>query len=71
MSDLNNTGASDNADETNADYQKRTSVTVGEMRQQHGAQFAPGFQDSDRMGEVLANAGANTVEEFLERSSKR
>ncbi len=58
----------DQASESNAEYVKRTSVTVGELRKSHGSHFAPGFQDSDKIGEVLARAGVNTLEELLQQS---
>ena len=51
--------------ESNADYVKRTSITVGELRKQYGEKFAEGYGDQDKMGEVLARAGVNTVEEYL------
>ena len=70
MSDIANAGTPDAAEETNAQYQQRTSVTVGELRRQHGSHFAPGFQDSDKIGQVLADAGVNTVEELLRQRSK-
>ena len=70
MNESTNAGAPDAAEETNAQYQQRTSATVGELRRQHGAHFAPGFQDTDKVGQVLANAGVNTVEELLKQSSK-
>lgn len=51
--------------ESNADYVKRTSMTVGELRQQYGKTFAEGYGDQDKIGEVLARAGVNTVEEYI------
>lgn len=51
--------------ESNADYVKRTSITVGELRQQYGKQFAEGYGDQDKIGEVLGRAGVNTLEEYL------
>lgn len=51
--------------ESNADYVKRTSITVGELRQQYGKHFAEGYGDQDKIGEVLGRAGVNTLEEYL------
>ncbi len=51
--------------ETNADFVKRTSITVGELRQQYGKGFAEGYGDQDKIGEVLGRAGVNTLEEYL------
>lgn len=51
--------------ESNADYVKRTSITVGELRRQYGKQFAEGYGDQDKIGEVLGRAGVNTLEEYL------
>ena len=64
-------GTPDAAGETNAQYQQRTAMTVGELRKQHGEHFAPGYQDTDKVGAVLANAGVNTVEELIQQSTKR
>ena len=51
--------------ESNADYLKRTSITVGELRQQYGKTFAEGYGDQDKIGEVLGRAGVNTLDEYL------
>ncbi len=65
-----NQNTPDPATESNADFQKRTSITVGELRKEHGTHFAPGYQDSDKVGTVLANAGVNSVEELLQQTRK-
>ena len=57
--------------ESNEDFVKRTSQTVGELRKTHGAHFAPGFQDTDKIGTVLANAGVNSVEDLLKLNQNR
>ena len=51
--------------ENNADYVKRTSLTVGELRSQYGETFAEGYGNQDKIGEVLGRAGVNTLEEYL------
>lgn len=51
--------------ETNADYLKRTSITVGELRKQYGAHFAQGYGDQDKIGEVLGRAGVNSLDEYI------
>ena len=43
--------------DSNADFVKRTSITVGELRQKYGAGFAQGYGDQDKIGEVLGRAG--------------
>ena len=57
--------------ESNADFVKRTSITVGELRQQHGQTFAEGYGDQDKIGEVLGRAGVNTLEEYLAQHEAR
>ena len=57
--------------ESNADFVNRTSQTVGELRKTHGAHFAPGYQDSDKIGTVLANAGVNSLDDLLKLSQNR
>ncbi len=51
--------------ESNAEYVKRTSITVGELRQQYGKNFAEGYGDQDKIGEVLSRAGVNTLDEYI------
>ncbi len=51
--------------ESNADFVKRTSLTVGELRKQYGESFAQGYGDQDKIGEVLGSAGVNTLDEYL------
>ena len=41
------------------------STTVGELRKQHDANFAPGYGDSDTIGQVLGRAGVSTLEGYL------
>jgi len=53
--------------ETNADYQARTSNTILELRRLYGPHFAPGYGDNETLGHLLANAGLNTLDEYLER----
>ncbi len=62
---------SNSTPESNEDFVKRTSQTVGELRKTHGAHFAPGFQDTDKIGTVLANAGVNSVDELLKLNENR
>lgn len=57
----------DPATETNADYQARTSTTILELRRRYGLHFAPGYPDNETLGHLLANAGLNTLDEYLER----
>lgn len=51
--------------ESNADFVKRTSITVGELRKQYGKDFAQGYGDQDKIGEVLGRAGVNTLDEYI------
>lgn len=53
------------SNKSNADYVKRTSITVGELRKQYGKTFAEGYGDHDKIGEVLGRAGVNTLEEYV------
>lgn len=53
--------------ETNTDYQARTSTTILELRRLHGPHFAPGYGDDETLGHLLALAGLNTLDEYLER----
>jgi hypothetical protein len=53
--------------ETNADYQARTSTTILELRRLYGPHFAPGYGDNETLGHLLARAGLNTLDEYLER----
>jgi hypothetical protein len=55
------------ATETNADYQARTSTTILELRRLYGPHFAPGYGDNETLGHLLARAGLNTLDEYLER----
>ena len=55
------------ATETDADYQARTSTTILELRRLYGLHFAPGYGDDKTLGHLLANAGLNTLDEYLER----
>ena len=55
----------DTANETNAEFQRRTSITIGELRQKYGAHFAPGYGDEDTLGQLLGRAGFNTLDEYL------
>jgi hypothetical protein len=60
--------ARDPASETNADYQARTSATtILELRRLYGPRFAPGYGDNETLGHLLAHAGVNTLDEYLER----
>jgi hypothetical protein len=51
--------------ESNADFQRRTSVTIGELRKQYGARFAPGYGDEDTLGQFLGRGGYNSLDEYL------
>jgi hypothetical protein len=53
--------------ETNADYQARTSTTILELRRLYGPHFAPGYGDNETLGHLLAQAGLNTLDQYLER----
>ena len=55
------------AAETNAGYRARTSTTILELRRLYGLYFAPGYGDNETLGQLLANAGLNTLDEYLER----
>ena len=55
------------ATENNLDYQVRTSTTILELRRLYGLHFAPGYGDNETLGHLLAKAGLNTLEEYLER----
>ena len=55
------------ATETNVDYQARTSTTILELRRLYGPRFAPGYGDNETLGHLLARAGLNTLDEYLER----
>jgi hypothetical protein len=55
------------AAETNADYQARTSTTILELRRLYGPHFAPGYGDDETLGHLLAQAGLNTLDQYLER----
>jgi hypothetical protein len=55
------------ATETNADYRARTSTTILELRRLYGPHFAPGYGDNETLGHLLARAGLNTLDEYLER----
>jgi hypothetical protein len=56
------------ATETNADYQARTSTTILELRRLYGPHFALDHGDNETLGHLLANAGLNTLDEYLERN---
>jgi len=55
------------ATESNADYQARTSTTILQLRRLYGPHFAPGYGDNETLGHLLARAGLNTLDEYLER----
>jgi hypothetical protein len=57
----------DSAGETNAAYQARTSTSILDLRRLYGPHFAPGYGDNDTLGHLLANAGLNTLDQYLER----
>ena len=57
--------------ETNAAYQARTCTTILDLRRLYGLHFAPGYGDNDALGHLLANAGLNTLDEYLERHHKK
>jgi hypothetical protein len=57
----------DPASETQADYQARTSTTILELRRLYGPHFAPGYGDDETLGHLLARAGLNTLDQYLER----
>lgn len=59
--------SSDIANETNAEFQRRMSTTIGELRQRYGAHFAPGYGDEDTLGQLLGRAGFNTLDEYLKQ----
>jgi hypothetical protein len=53
--------------ENNFEYQARTSASIGDLRRRYGPHFAPGYEDSATLGELLAHAGLNTLEQYLQR----
>jgi hypothetical protein len=55
------------ASETNAAYQARTSTTILDLRRLYGPHFASGYGDNETLGHLLANAGLNTLDEYLKR----
>ena len=57
----------DPATESKADYQARTGTSIRELRRFYGLHFAPGYGDNETLGHLLANAGLNTLDEYLER----
>jgi hypothetical protein len=59
--------ARDPASETALDYQARTSTSILELRRLYGPHFAPGYGDNETLGHLLARAGLNTLDEYLER----
>ena len=54
-----------NISESNADFQQRMSVTIGELRRQYGEHFAPGYGDQDTVGEMLGRSGYNSLDQYL------
>jgi len=60
-----------NADETNAAYQARTSTTILDLRRLYGFHFAPGHGDNETLGHLLAYSGLNTLDQYLERHSTK
>jgi hypothetical protein len=59
--------AGDPSTETDAAFQARTSTTILDLRRLYGGHFAPGYGDGDTLGHLLANAGLNTLDQYLER----
>jgi hypothetical protein len=59
--------AGNSACEINAAYQARTSTTILHLRRIYGPHFAPGYGDHETLGHLLANAGLNTLDQYLER----
>ena len=59
--------------ETNAPYQARTSAStiILELRRLYGLHFAPGYGDNETLGRLLADAGLNTLDEYLERHHQK
>jgi hypothetical protein len=55
-----------NTSESNADFKQRMSVTIGELRQQYGQHFAPGYGNQDTLGELLGRGGYASLDQYLD-----
>ena len=55
------------ATESNRAYKTRAAATIGELRQQYGPHFAPGYGDEETLGHLLGRSGLNTLGEYLKR----
>ena len=56
--------------DTTMDSNYTPETTVGEMRKRYGRHFAEGHEDQETLGKVLALAGADSLEEYLQRLRK-
>ena len=56
--------------DTNPQQTYTSNTTVGELRKQYGRHFAAGYEDQETLGKVLAMAGANSLDEYLQRLRK-
>jgi hypothetical protein len=57
--------ASRNTSESSSDFQQRMSITIGELRQQYGQHFAPGYGNQDTLNELLGRSGYNSLDQYL------
>lgn len=53
--------------ENTPDRNVTPQTTIAELRKQYGPHFAAGYEDQDSLGRLLAMAGANSLEEYLQR----
>lgn len=56
--------------ENTSDRNVTPQTTIGGLRKMYGPHFAAGYEDQDSLGRLLAMAGANSLEEYMQRKRR-
>ncbi len=53
------------------DPEPAPTTSINYLRKLHGPRFAPGFDDNDRLSDLLAQSGASTLLEYLRQNPQK
>lgn len=56
---------------TVADPEPAPTTSINVLRKLFGPRFAPGFDDNDKLADLLAKSGASTLEQYVEQNPQK
>lgn len=55
---------------TPADPEPAPTTSINILRKLHGPRFAPGFDDNDKLADLLSKSGTATLEQYLQQNPR-